>query len=219
MEQIQALGIRSVLFQDDLFTLQPARAASICEGIIQRKIKLHWTIKARIDTIRPGMPEMMKEAGCFNIHFGIESGNDETLHLMNKGFTTKQVRDVVQQVKNAGLSCTGNFMLAYPHETEKEIRHTIEFAQELALNVVQFSITLDVPGTKLFEEAVKAGRRFGNPWSEFVKHPEKTDLIELFSSPYFSRQELFNFIDDAYASVRTLFEFKEKERVADEKGH
>lgn len=206
MEAIELIGIRSILFQDELFTIKPERVRAICEGIIKRKIRLNWSVKSRIDCIRPWMPELMKKAGCFNIHFGIESGNDATLARMKKGYTVAQVREAVKIVKDADLSCTGNFMLAYPGEDEKDVRQTIAFAKELHLDLAQFSLTLDLPNTELFLEAVQAGRRHGNPWSEFVKHPERVELVEMFASDRFSSEKLFEFLDEAYACTRTLFD-------------
>ncbi len=210
MEEIQKLGIRSILFQDELFTLHKKRIKIICEELINRDVRLHWTIKSRIDTIQPWMPELMKKAGCFNIHFGIESGNDTTLKRMNKGYTRTKILNTVEIVKKAGLSCTGNFMLAYPGESEKDILQSIDFTKELNLDISQFSLTIDSPGSQLFEEALKVGRRNKDYLSEFVKHPDpdNSDLpLELFSSSdHFSQSELQSFLDKAYASTKTLFD-------------
>jgi radical SAM superfamily enzyme YgiQ (UPF0313 family) len=210
MEEIRRLDIRSILFQDELFTLRQERVKAICEQLINRNIQIHWTIKSRIDAIQPWMPELMKKAGCFNIHFGIESGNDSTLKRMRKGYTCIKIQEAVKMVKKAGLACTGNFMLAYPGESEKDILQTIEFAKELDLNISQFSLTIDSPGSQLFEEALRVGRRTKDHWSDFVKDPEKCDLpLELFSaSEHFSSSELQSFLNKAYASTKTLFDVK-----------
>jgi radical SAM superfamily enzyme YgiQ (UPF0313 family) len=208
MEVIQKMGIKSILFQDELFTLKPQRVRQICENLIERKISLHWSVKSRVDCIQPWMPELMKKSGCFNIHFGIESGNDSTLARMKKGYTTDLVRQAVQTVKAAGLSCSGNFMLAYPGEDEKDIRHTIAFAKELNIDLAQFSITLDLPRTELFADAVRTGRRNGNPWSEFIRNPERVNLVEMFSSELFPSEKLFDFLDDAHSCTKTLFDIR-----------
>jgi len=204
IESIHEMGIKSILFEDELFTLIPQRVKQICEDLIERKIKIHWSVKSRIDCVQPWMLELMKEAGCFGIHFGIESGNDSTLERMKKGYNTSQIQHAVQMVKDAGLVCTGNFMLAYPGEDEQDIRNTIAFAKSLFLDIVQFSITLDLPKTELFDEAIASGRRHGDPWSEFTRYPERTDLVEIFSSDL-PREKLFEFLDEAHRSTRTLY--------------
>lgn len=215
MAEIQQLGIRSILFQDELFTFYPKRAKIICEELINRDIRLNWTMKSRVDTIRPWMPELMKKAGCFNIHFGIESGNDKTLKRMNKGYTLERIKETVEMVKKEGLACTGNFMLAYPGESEEEILQSIEFAKDLDLDVSQFSLTIDSPGSQLFNEALKVGRRTHDYLSEFVKHPDPENSglpTALFSaSDRFSQAELQGFLEKAYASTKTLFNINRKE--------
>lgn len=204
IKSIQKMGIKSILFNDELFTLKPDRVRGICEGLIERKIKVHWSVKSRIDCIQPWMPALMEEAGCFNVHFGIESGNDKTLKRMKKGYNTEEIVDAVLMIKSSGLSCTANFMLGYPGENEKDICNTIVFAKALDLDLSQFSITMDTPNTELFKEAVASGRLHGDHWSEFTKHPERTDLVEKFSSELPS-EKLFDFLDVAHCNTRTLY--------------
>jgi len=210
MAEIHALGIKSVLFQDELFTANGKRVKEVCETLISSDIRLHWTMKSRIDGIRPWMPELMQKAGCFNIHFGIESGNDATLKRMNKGYTRDKIKHTIDFVKKAGLSVTGNFMLAYPGESEAEILQTIDFAKSLDLNIAQFSLTVDSPGSELFEQALLAGRRTHNYLSEYVRHPDPDNSglpTVLFSaSDRFSQTQLQGFLEKAYASTRTLFD-------------
>jgi anaerobic magnesium-protoporphyrin IX monomethyl ester cyclase len=205
IEAIQKMGIKSILFEDELFTLISQRVKLICESLIERKIKVHWSVKSRVDFVQPWMLELMKEAGCFNVHFGIESGNESTLKRMKKGYNVDQIRYAVQIIKHAGLTCTSNFMLAYPGESEEDILNTISFAKSLNLDIAQFSITLDLPKTELFDEAIASGRRHGDPWSEFTRHPERTDLVEIFSSEL-PQEKLFEYLDEAHRETRTLYD-------------
>lgn len=214
LEEIHAMGIRSVLFQDELFTANIKRVKEICESLIERDIRLNWTMKSRIDRIQPWMPDLMKRAGCFNIHFGIESGNNKTLQRMNKGYTREKVKETVEFVKNSGLSATGNFMLAYPGETREDIHSTIEFAKELGLNISQFMLTIDSPGSELFRDAVRSGRRTHDYLSDYVRHPDPDSSglpTSLFSaSDHFSEDELKSFLEAAYASTKTLFDMNQE---------
>ena len=212
LAEINRLGIKSVLFQDELFTINSERVREICEALINSNFRIHWTIKSRIDSIQPWMPGLMKKAGCFNIHFGIESGNDSTLKRMKKGYNCDKVRSTIDMVRKAGLSVTGNFMLAYPGESEDDIHQTIEFAKELNLDIAQFSLTVDLPGSELFDEAIKAGRRTHNYISKYVKHPNPGNsglpTILFAASDRFSHEELQAFLEKAYASTKTLYDLK-----------
>jgi anaerobic magnesium-protoporphyrin IX monomethyl ester cyclase len=206
MQEIAECGIRSVMFQDELFTSDPERVRQLCRALIKRKIDLHWTVKSRVDSIEEWMPDLMKEAGCFNIHFGIESGNDKTLARMRKGTSIAQAEEAVRNVKKAKLSCTGNFMLGYPGEDGRDVYRTIFFAKKLELSISQFIIALDLPGTELYEEAVRSGRRPDiDSYREFTLDPEHTDLSDLFSSDRLDRETLLRLLQEANATTRTLY--------------
>lgn len=209
MKQVQRLGIRSIMFQDDLFTLNSKRVEKLCNLIIDQGLDLHWSIKSRVDCIKPSLLDLMKEAGCFNVHFGIESGNNKTLIRMNKGVTTEQARSAVQAVKDVGLSVTGNFMLGYPGESKQDVQNTISFAEELQLNVSQFSITMDAPGTELYTEAISVGRRSGDAYQAFILNPENIDITHLFSSDLLSKATLLELMQQAYSRTRTLYNVKQ----------
>jgi radical SAM superfamily enzyme YgiQ (UPF0313 family) len=213
MAEIESMGIRSILFQDELFTLKSSRVKRICKGIIDRGVKLNWLVKSRIDSIKPEMLEPMKEAGCFNIHFGIESGNDTTLERMRKGYTTAKVVEIIKMVKAAGMSCTGNFMLAYPGEDEKDILNTIDFAAELQLDMANFFLTHNVPMTDLYYEGIKAGRQSKDAWSEYTRNPVNGDSLTTYASDSFAEEQLHNFLDLAFSRTRTLFDLNREDNI------
>lgn len=210
MEEIEGLGIRSVLFQDELFTISKSRVRAICTDLIDRGVRLNWTVKSRADTVNPWMLELMRDAGCFNVHFGFESGNNSTLERMQKGYTRAQIVETVEMVRDADLSCTGNFMLAYPGESERDILDNIAFAKSLELDITQFSITGDTPGAPLFDEALRLGRRKKDFWSDFTAHPDPANssipLERWSASDRFTREQLFSFLERAYAETRTLYD-------------
>ncbi len=53
--------------------------------------------------------------------FGIEFGSDELLHLMNKGITTRQIRDRINRLANNDVTNMGMyFMVGAPCETEED---------------------------------------------------------------------------------------------------
>ena len=197
MSAVEEIGIRTVLFQDEVFTLRRSRVLEICRGIIARGLNLHWMVKSRVDAVDAGMLDAMREAGCFRVHFGIESGSDATLERMGKGFTVEKARESVRAVKDAGMECTGNFMLGYPGEDEEAARRTIAFAGSLDLDYRQFFLTVDTPGTDLFREAVAAGRRREDPFRLFTADPWRNTLDDLLSSDRIPRDRLLRLLEEA----------------------
>ena len=71
--------------------------------MVRRKVDVGWECLSRVDTMDAEVAQGMKRAGCIRVFFGIESGNDSVLGLMNKHITTSQAKNAVYAAKAAGL--------------------------------------------------------------------------------------------------------------------
>lgn len=150
LELKEKFGFNFFYFVDDLFTFDPDRIKNICDKMIETKLNVQWQCIARVDKINYELLRIMKSAGCFKVHYGIESGNNDILKKTKKGITLNQIRETIIKTKNAGISIKGYFMLGLPGETRKTMMQTIKFAEELRLDETMFSITTPFPGTELW---------------------------------------------------------------------
>jgi anaerobic magnesium-protoporphyrin IX monomethyl ester cyclase len=155
------LGYDRISFTDDVFTLDRRRVVGICEEIERRGLSFPWECLARVDALDPEAAQEMKRAGCFRIFFGIESGNDRVLRMMNKRTTTEQARQAVATARNAGLQVGAFFIVCYPGETDETVLDTLRFATSLPLDYVGLTIPYPLPGTALFE---RVGGRLTRDW-------------------------------------------------------
>ncbi len=151
IEAALALGYQRISFADDVFTLNHRRVLEICREIRRRDLRFSWECLGRVDAFDDPTAQEMKEAGCFRIFFGIESGNDQILKLMNKQITTAQARDAVETAHRAGLEVGAFFILCYPGETDDTVLDTLRFAGSLSLDYVGLTMPYPLPGTALSE--------------------------------------------------------------------
>ena len=93
----------------------------------------------------------MKEAGCTRIYFGIESGNEQILELMNKKITTEKARQAVIAAHQAGLQVGAFFILCYPGDTDDTVLETLHFTTSLPLDYIGLSMPYPLPGTDLYK--------------------------------------------------------------------
>lgn len=210
MKHIESIGIRSVLFQDELFTMSIGRIKELCSAIISNNINLNWSVRSRANLVHLDSLELMKKAGCFNIHLGIESGTDRILSQMKKGIRIDTIKKSINTIKEVGLSVTASFMIGYPDETYDEIMKSIETAQYSYLNAVQFYITQPEPHTELYSELKKIKNLSDDIYSSFTLNPEKIDLKQNIASCIFKREELEKFIEIAYSRTNNLYKIKNK---------
>jgi radical SAM superfamily enzyme YgiQ (UPF0313 family) len=176
MEQIvKEMGIRSVIIYDDLFTLQKQRVIEICQGILERGLRIEWKCEGRVDRVDEGVLKWMKKAGCSLIAYGVESGNQIGLDYLQKEITVPQIRRAFELTRKAGIKPMAYFILGIPVETFEQGLNTIKFAKELNPDYAQFSILSPYKGTKLYEEAKAKGWyrevEANNPFDKDQKRP------------------------------------------------
>ena len=152
---IDAYGVRNFYFIDDLFTIDVRRLEAIMDHFIERKMDILWRCLARVDRVKPDLLKKMYKAGCRQIHYGIESGNEEVLKRTAKHIQLEQVRQAVQWTEEAGIRSKGYFILGLPGDNEETMQETIEFAASLDLTEAMFSIATPMPGTQLWSELVR----------------------------------------------------------------
>ncbi len=151
IEEALDLGYDRISFADDVFTLNQRRVIGICEEIVYRGLQFQWECLGRVDAMHESIAQTMKKAGCTRIYFGIESGNDQILKLMEKKITTQQARSAVEVAHQAGLEVGAFFILFYPGETNETVLNTLRFAASLPLDYLGLSMPYPLPGTALYE--------------------------------------------------------------------
>ncbi len=105
--------------------------------------------------------QTMQQAGCRRIYFGIESGDDRILALMNKRVTTAQARRAVEVSHRAGLEVGAFFILFYPGDTDETVLNTLRFATSLPLEYLGLTLPYPLPGTALYQ---RVKERITRPW-------------------------------------------------------
>ncbi|MBI2829861.1 MAG: B12-binding domain-containing radical SAM protein [Chloroflexi bacterium] len=151
VEQALSLGYDRIHFADDVFTLRRGRVLEVCQEVKARGLKFTWECLGRVDSVDPELASAMKDAGCDRIFFGIESGNNSILKLMDKKITVEKARQAVAAAHNAGIRVGAFFILCYPGETPDTVLNTLRFAISLPLDYLSFTVPYPMPGTALYE--------------------------------------------------------------------
>ncbi|MCL4491011.1 MAG: B12-binding domain-containing radical SAM protein, partial [Nitrospirae bacterium] len=79
---IETYNVKEIAIQDDMFNIKLDRAKNICKLIIKENLAIPWSTPngIRADFFDEELAVLMKEAGCYRIAFGIESGNQDILN-------------------------------------------------------------------------------------------------------------------------------------------
>ncbi len=150
-------SIEAVVFSDDLFVLDKKRVYEFCDLMISENIDIAWSCNGRVNIMDQELLEKMKQAGCMNIAYGLESGSQRMLDAMNKSTTVEQGKQAVMLTRKVGIDIHPYLVLGMVGEDEESIRETVEFCKDLGLPVGKFGIFTPLPNTRLYEMAEEMG--------------------------------------------------------------
>ncbi len=189
--------IKSFSFAHDMFTLNKDFVFELCNKLISIKetkgIEFSWTCSARIDCVNKEMLLKMKDAGCRNIFFGIETGSERMQKIIKKNLDVSKAYEIADICRINRITMHASFIIGFPEETEKELNKTLRSAMILALKgaLTQVSELTLLPGTPIFKnhhKKLKFDGRFSN-FSRNVCGEEEIKMIKkypsIFSSFYY----------------------------------
>ncbi|ETR73640.1 MAG: Radical SAM domain protein [Candidatus Magnetoglobus multicellularis str. Araruama] len=208
---------REIRFFDDTFTLKRERLVKICSEIKKFRPKIPWTCLTKVNCVDLDMLKMMYDAGCWQVLYGLESGDDNILKTLGKKNTVKQNIQAVQWAREAGLRVRADFLVGTPSETVESLFKTLDFAKKLDIDFAHFNKFIPFPGTSFYRQLVTEGYQFNFSKSSTLDH----DAI-VYLPPAIPEHKYREFLDFAYKkfylragylfkrlfAIRTLTELK-----------
>jgi radical SAM superfamily enzyme YgiQ (UPF0313 family) len=146
-------GIREIDMFDSSFTVNKKRVLDICRLLIAKGLnkKIIWDVRSRVDAVDEEMLDALKEAGCYRIFYGIESGNSQILEKLRKGVDKGRIEQIIKKSDKLGISGFGYFLIGSPGETPETVRETIDFAKKLPLDFAIMNCLVAFPQTELYD--------------------------------------------------------------------
>ena len=177
MEEIRDIarwGYDHLWIADDSFTLDLDYLGEFCLAMIKSDLGFEWSCLSRVDGIDEGTAQLMKRAGCSMVYLGLESGSDQTLHLMNKRTTVAEGMRAVHLFKDTGIKVGAFFIVGYPGETVESIESTFRLALSQPFDEISFNVPFPLPGSALFSrvEALKPDQ----DWVDRERNPFRLPL-------------------------------------------
>ena len=134
------------------------RVVSICNGILEERIKIAWRCETRIQDLNEGLIALMAKAGCIGINMGLESASDSVLaNMKRKVFDLKKAIRLIKSCKKHNVEINGFFIIGLPGETILTSLKTIYYALRLNPDFLQFTVATPYIGTGLRKWADERG--------------------------------------------------------------
>lgn len=158
----------------------------------------------------------LKETGCMQVFVGTESGNQDTLNLIQKGTKLTDYLRLVEMSRDVGLPLRFSMIVGFPNESEKSINETLDFIERLEeepyVSVSGPKLFTPYPGVPQFDAAAARGLRVPRSTLEWAYIDRYSDYREIF--PWFTE-------DYSPHTLRRIDEFfeavdKDKKHQVDE---
>ncbi len=155
--------VKNIFFEDDNLTLELKRFEAICDGIIERKIKIGWETPngVRADCLNLDLLKKMKRSGCKSVFVGIESGDQQVLDkVICKSLDLNRVVEFAKNAKEIGLKTGAFYIIGFPSEKKEDMHKTVDFAFKLKREYdVGMHLFIATPsyGTRLYEQCKERG--------------------------------------------------------------
>ena len=161
----ESFNIRHFCFFDDCLTMDKQATIDLCDEIVKRCLHIAFYANTRADCIDFEILEKLKQAGCYNIAYGIETASPTLLSRMNKENDVHTAETAVALTKRAGLFPGVLIVVGYVGETEETVDETIDFLQRIDIKEVGTVGGLWIlPGTGFYRYAKQLGIIDDNFW-------------------------------------------------------
>ncbi len=144
---LSELGVRHIIFVDDLFTVRKQRVVEMCQAFLDSGFTFTWSCNSHPNLLDAGTMQLMKRAGCWQIAYGIESGSQRILDVVKREVRIPRMRETLRMTRAAGIRAKGYVMIGHPTEGLDSLAETAEFLRHVELELCQITKFTPYPGT------------------------------------------------------------------------
>lgn len=161
--------VRHYFFVDEVLFYKPDTIRVLAQEIIKRELPLIWAGNARVDSpaLTDDILELVKQAGCVRIDFGVESGSVRVLKEIRKGITLEDIYKAHKMVQGHGIATTTMMIVGHPSETYEDLVDSLYLVANLRTTYAEFGAATPFPGTDLYTLAKKNGWLRSEDWSNY----------------------------------------------------
>lgn len=136
---------------DDDFCEDRERTILICQGMIEKRLKLKFGIMTRLDCLDHEILDLMEEAGLIMMSLGIETGTNEGLKKTQKGISIGEIQQRIELTRNRRIHVNGNYIIGFPWDTRETLSDAFRFILSLHIDTWGVNFLIPFRGTKIRE--------------------------------------------------------------------
>lgn len=159
----ERFGIRHINFYDDQFTFNRQRVEEFTGLMIDRPLGMTFNCAVRAEHIDGPLLKRMREAGCWMMSLGIETGDEQLLAQHRQNADLDHLAEKIRMIKAAGIRTKGLLMMGLPGESEESIRRSMDYVFSLPIDDFNLAKFTPFPGSPIYENIHELGE-FDEDW-------------------------------------------------------
>ena len=184
---IKKFGVKEIYFDDDNFTSNRKHVRQICAEIKKRNVTIAWSAMGDAIALNENMLECMADAGCVGLKFGLDSADADILNAIKKPLKVQRLDSLIHKAVRLGIKTHMTVVFGLSGETRASMEKTFQYACDLDIDLVQFSMATPCPGTDFYDELVEEGRIRPAKWEEYDGSNMSVVTYGDFSGEYLER--------------------------------
>jgi radical SAM superfamily enzyme YgiQ (UPF0313 family) len=149
VEAKQSYPLKRLFINDDIFILDKEWLENFTEPYRQ-EVGLPFACNVRANLVDEDRARLLKEAGCFMVSFGIESGDAQLRkQILNKNITNEQIYKSAELFRKYGIKMKTFNIVGLPDETVEKALKTVRINAEIKVDYPWCSILQPYPRTEL----------------------------------------------------------------------
>ncbi len=206
--------IEYISFMDNILPMKKDWFVEFTE-LYKKEINLPFACNFRVNLVTEDVVKILKDAGCYRLHFGVESGNDYIRNdILNRKISREQVINAFKACRDAEISTLAYNMVGLPFEDRAKALDTIKLNAEIQTDRALAAIFYPYPNTKAYEMSVEAGfiEKIFDYSKDVPLHQDNftEDEVKFVSTFFRPFMRLYRFIWKLPGSIR-----KATEKIAD----
>jgi len=197
-------------FIDDTLTLNREYMMSLCDEMLRQGVDFRWEGHTRANLVDDKLLAKMKKAGCYELSFGIESGNERIrIEIIGKSIRDRDIEKAMKLCHKHGILADYYLMLGFPEEGKREVEDTVNFPLKYRWkpNIIGIHFTLPLPGALIFEQAIKEGVIPKDVVDRFIRGEYGPHFNECW--PFYTNKEVsLSYLKEAQVRAYRKFYFR-----------
>jgi len=212
-------GINYISFQDDLLMSSVKHTEEVCNEFMRRRrekgLDIKWNCNGRLNYCSKELLQLMKDAGCVFINYGIESVDNDVLKYMKKGLRFEQIEKGIEDTLEIGISPGLNMLFGNIGDNLETLRRSVDFLVKYDDGAQLRTIrpVTPYPGSPLYYRAIQDGLLEG-PEDFYVNKHLNSDLISV-NFTDLTEEEYYNGLKEANLRLVENYHSKQHKRTAD----